>query len=91
VLYPAAKRAGLPEDLVPYDLRHTFASLLIWEGKLSIVEIAAQMGHSPRMLLSTYAHVIAELSGQQMEIEVAIRRARERATAHKRPTTGTAG
>lgn len=91
VLYPSAKRAGLPQGLVPYDLRHTFASLLIWEGKLSIVEIASQMGHSPRMLLSTYAHVIAELSDQGLDIEAAIRRAREGSAAHKRPKTGTAG
>jgi integrase len=91
VFYPAAKRAGLPEELVPYDLRHTYASLLIWEGKLSIVEIAAQMGHSPRMLLGTYAHVIAELSGQRMDIDAAIRRGREGSAAHKRPTTGAAG
>jgi hypothetical protein len=41
------------------------------------VEIAAQMGHSARMLLGTYAHVIAELSGQGLDIEAAIRRACE--------------
>jgi integrase len=91
VFHPAAKRAGVPEDLVPYDLRHTFASLLIWEGRLSIVEIAAQMGHSPRMLLGTYTHVIAELSGQRMDIEAAIRRARDSSAAHKRPTRNAAG
>jgi hypothetical protein len=65
--------------------------LLIWEGKLSIVEIAAQMGHSPRMLLGTYAHVIGELSGRRMDIEAAIRRAREVTSAHKRPTRGALG
>lgn len=48
----------------PYDLRHSFASLLIHEGRLSVVEIAAQMGHSPETLLRTYAHVFAELRGQ---------------------------
>jgi site-specific recombinase XerD len=29
----------------PYDLRHSFASLLIHEGRHSIVQIAEWMGH----------------------------------------------
>lgn len=57
---PAARAAGV-EDPRPYDLRHSFASLLIHEGRHSIVEIAAQLGHNPTTCLSTYAHVIAEL------------------------------
>jgi integrase len=57
---PAARAAGV-EDPRPYDLRHLFASLLIHEGRHSIVEIAAQLGHNPTTCLSTYAHVIAEL------------------------------
>jgi integrase len=48
----------------PYDLRHSFASLLIHEGRLSIVEISQQMGHSAETLLRTYAHVISELRDQ---------------------------
>jgi hypothetical protein len=32
--------------LVSYDLRHSFASLLIAEGR-SVVEVAAQLGHAP--------------------------------------------
>jgi hypothetical protein len=36
-------------------------SMLIHEGRHSIVEIAAQLGHNPTTCLSTYAHVIAEL------------------------------
>jgi hypothetical protein len=42
-------------------LRHSFASLLIHEGRHSIVDIAAQLGHDATMTLSTYAHVVAEL------------------------------
>jgi integrase len=49
---------------IPYDLRHSFASLLIHEGELSIVEIANQLGHSTETLLRVYAHVIAELADQ---------------------------
>lgn len=56
---PAAAAAGRP-DLRPYDLRHSYASLLIREGK-SVVEVAAQLGHAPTMTLSTYAHVMADL------------------------------
>lgn len=46
---------------VPYDLGHSFASLLIHEGKHSIVQIAEWMGHSPATLLTHYAHVIADV------------------------------
>ena len=35
----------------------------IQEGRLTIVEIAEQLGHSPAMMLRTYAHVIDGLRG----------------------------
>ena len=57
---PAARAAGI-ETPRPYDLRHSFASLMIHEGRQSVVDIAAQMGHDATMTLSTYAHVVAEL------------------------------
>jgi integrase len=60
VYIPAAQAAGL-ESPRPYDLRHSFASLLIHEGRHSVVDIAAQLGHDATMTLSTYAHVVAEL------------------------------
>src|SRR3954470_5429674 len=56
---PVAESVGL-EGARPYDLRHAFASLLIHEGRLSVVEIAAQLGHNPTVCLDTYAHVMAE-------------------------------
>ena len=52
------------EGPVPYDLRHSFASLLIHDGKHSIVQISEWMGHSPATLLSHYAHVIADLASK---------------------------
>ena len=62
---------------VPYDLRHSFASLLIHEARLSVMEIAAQLGHSTDTLLRTYAHVIADLRGApRVSAEFAIRQAR---------------
>ena len=60
VFRPAVEGAELPSTR-PYDLRHSFASLLIHEGRLTIIEIAEQLGHKPTMCLDTYAHVMAEL------------------------------
>ncbi|MTD46272.1 tyrosine-type recombinase/integrase [Conexibacter sp. W3-3-2] len=44
----------------PYDLRHSFASLLIREQRASIVDIADQLGHAPTETLNTYSHVVRE-------------------------------
>jgi integrase len=57
---PAAEAAGVPTAR-PYDLRHSFASLMLHEGRVGIVDLASQLGHSPTMTLNTYGHVIAEL------------------------------
>lgn len=51
---PAARAAGV--RAVPYDLRHSFASLLIHEGR-SIGYVSAQMGHASQTLtLRHYSH-----------------------------------
>jgi len=55
VFAPAAAAIGMAA-VRPYDLRHSFVSLLIHEGR-SIVEVARQAGHTPTTCLSTYAHV----------------------------------
>ena len=69
----------------PYDLRHAFCSLLIAEG-LSVVEIAQQAGHSPAMMLATYAHVIEELAGtQKRPAEAVIRDARDKLVSEMCP------
>ncbi|HEV7751799.1 MAG TPA: tyrosine-type recombinase/integrase [Baekduia sp.] len=49
----------------PYDLRHSFVSLMIREGELSIVELADQLGHAATETLKTYAHVFAEYRRQR--------------------------
>ena len=59
---PVAEAVGV-DGARPYHLRHAFASLLIHEGRLSVVEIAAQLGHNPTVCLDTYAHVMAEQAG----------------------------
>jgi integrase len=61
VWHPSRETAEV-ERLPPYDLRHAFASLQI-RARLSIPELAEQLGHSPQMTLSTYAHVMRELKG----------------------------
>lgn len=74
--HPAAKAAGLARPR-PYDLRHSFASLLIREQRTSIVELAEQLGHAPTMTLNTYAHVFAEHRREEpVDVEAWILRAR---------------
>lgn len=55
----AARDAGVSIDR-PYDLRHSAASLWLHEG-INPIQVAAWLGHSPAMTLTTYAHVIADL------------------------------
>ena len=74
---PAARAARLEGAIRPYDLRHSFVSLLLAEGA-TVVEVARQAGHSPTMTLSTYAHLFEELEGaERRSAEDEIRRARE--------------
>lgn len=42
-----------------YDLRHSFVSLLLAEGR-AIHYVAAQAGHDAQLTLSTYGHLLAE-------------------------------
>ena len=74
---PVAEAVGI-DGARPYHLRHAFASLLIHEGRLSVVEIAAQLGHNPTVCLDTYAHVMAEQAGgDRVSAEEQIKLARE--------------
>jgi integrase len=76
----AVERAGLGR-IRPYDLCHSFVSLLIAEGR-SIVEVARQAGHSATMALDTYGRAFDELDGaERMSAEQAIRKARAGARA----------
>ena len=59
---PAAVAAGIPHA-VPYDLRHTYASLRLAEQRLSLHELAEETGHCVQVLADTYAQVIADLRG----------------------------
>jgi integrase len=58
VFKPAALGAGAG-GARPYDLRHSFVSLLIAEGR-NVIDVPRQAGHSPTMTLQTYGHVFDE-------------------------------
>ena len=75
VFEPAAERAGL-SDLVPYDLRRTFVSLLLSCGYRR-GEVADQAGHSVAVMEKHYAVTIAEYRGVPLtDPDDAIRKAR---------------
>ena len=76
---PAAQACGLNKEVIAYDLRHSFASLLIHQG-MSVVEVAAQLGHSPAMTLSTYTHVFADFVEKRSAEDVIERVRSERFT-----------
>ena len=71
----AVSAAGL-EHARPYDLRHSFASLLLHEGR-SAIYVGRQLGHDARLTLGTYGHVIDELEdAPRQDAETAILAAR---------------
>jgi integrase len=86
-IFAAAATAIGRADATPYFLRHTYASLRLAEQRLSLQEIAEEMGHTVEVLARTYAHVIAEYRGQgPIDPEALIKRARaKRKTSQNRP------
>ena len=67
----------------PYDLRHSFVSLLLHEGR-SVIYVARQLGQSPALTMSTYGHVIEELEdAPRISAEDAITAARRGETVRK--------
>jgi integrase len=71
----ARQAAGLAHAR-PYDQRHSFASLLLHEGR-SVIYVARQLGHDARLTLTRYGHVIDELEDRpRIEAEAAIAEAR---------------
>jgi integrase len=75
---PAAAAAGMP-GARPYDLRHAFCSLLLAAG-VPPLEVAADAGHSPQTLFSTYAHVLRDVGARSLvDPEAAIYAARRTA------------
>ena len=75
VFKPAARESGLGECR-PYDLRHSFGSLLLYSGS-DPAWIAQEMGNSVVTFTRYYAHVVKDLSaGNNDRIDEADRNAR---------------
>jgi integrase len=73
----ATQAAGLAHAR-PYDLRHSFASLLLHEAR-SVINVARQLGHDARLTLTRYGHVMDELEDTpRIEAEAAIAAARRK-------------
>lgn len=80
----ACRLAGMPTSPRPYDLRHSFASLLLAEGR-SVHYVARRLGHSPALTLSTYGHLFAEYEdAERIDAEHEIVKARDARTAASR-------
>jgi integrase len=84
---PALTNAGFAY-FRPYDLRHTCATLLIYEGR-TVNEVARHLGHAdPGFTARTYAHVYEDAEDRRrVPIETAILRARVRAVFGEKPST----
>ena len=76
VWIPALERAGVPY-FRSYDLRHTCATLLLYEGR-TLNEVAEHLGHAdPGFTARTYAHVMRDTTRKRrVPITTAIRTAR---------------
>jgi integrase len=83
VWIPALERAGVPY-FRSYDLRHTCATLLLYEGR-TLNEVAEHLGHAdPGFTARTYTHVMRDASRRRrITISEAIRTGR--AAAARRP------
>lgn len=51
----AVKRAGLPEEVTPHTLRHTFATLALQKG-ITPFQVAQVMGDNVQTVIATYGH-----------------------------------
>jgi hypothetical protein len=83
VWIPALERAGVPY-FRSYDLRHTCATLLLYEGR-TLNEVAEHLGHAdPGFTARTYAHVMRDAPRRRrITISEAIREGR--VAASRRP------
>src|SRR5262249_33096605 len=89
VWIPALEKAGLAY-FRSYDLRHTCATLLLYEGR-TLNEVAEHLGHAdPGFTARTYAHVMRDAARRRrVTLSEGIRRART--TASRRPLVDPSG
>lgn len=58
VFAPAVARAGLPAGTTDHDLRHAYASWLLFAGE-SVIAVAERLGHeNATLVLTTYGHLV---------------------------------
>jgi site-specific recombinase XerD len=86
IFHPAAVAVGCRATVIPRDLRGSFASLLIWEGK-DVLEVAPQLGHSAATCLDYYGREFKEFAGlEKRPAEDVIAEARETVSRGGVPT-----
>jgi integrase len=79
----ASRRAGL-DGSRPYDLRHSFVSLLIWEGR-TVAEVAEQAGLSVETCSRDYVHVFKDYDpARRVTAAARIKRARAAVAEQRR-------
>ena len=82
---PACVAASWEKPPRPNDLRHSFASLLLAEGR-TVHDVATQLGHAAEMTLRVYGHVIDGLDqGERPNADREIAAARAKHPADARP------
>jgi integrase len=52
----AVEHSGIPDQVRPYDLRHTYASWLLQDG-VSLAEVGQLLGHISTQTTAIYAHL----------------------------------
>jgi integrase len=62
------EKARPSKDVSMYDLRHTYASILIAAG-YNVVEVAERLGNSPAITMKFYAHIFREQEGHDTSKE----------------------
>lgn len=66
------EKAGLPDEVTPHTLRHTFGSTLI-RKKIGVEVVSRLMGHANIMVTyNKYIHVIKEQEAQTMELIIVV-------------------
>lgn len=62
----AYAKSGLPPHLSTHSLRHTYASLLLASGKVSLATVRDNLGHSSITITNLYSHACGSIEGIQL-------------------------
>ena len=64
---PLLKKAGMPKEVRFYDLRHTFATLMLEQGE-NPKDVQEILGHSRiDVTMNVYAHVLPHIQEEAMD------------------------